>query len=289
MLAGTTSVFDRSGLASLSDFQSPEWALLFGRMEEEQRVFLASESHFRSEAYMKKWPSDALHWWSRVWEYPYVFHHITQRLQANDGESTPTVVDFGSGVTFFPFSVAKWRAKVIAVDVDEACRDDIGKAARIFQVSPGEVSFRMSEGNILPFGDSEVDIVYSVSVLEHIPDFGNSIQEIARILKPGGLFVLTIDLDLLGNSEIGANRYKTLVRTIEENFSYFCPDRTVHPADFLDSRRGPQPMQPMTLSRFAFELAKNYIVKPMIGRKPRKVYRRNWLAVQGFCLVRKQR
>lgn len=41
----------------------------------------------------------------------------------------------------------------------------------------------------LPFEDSEFDIVLSFGVLEHVPNDRESLKEIRRVLKPGGLFL----------------------------------------------------------------------------------------------------
>lgn len=41
---------------------------------------------------------------------------------------------------------------------------------------------------ILPYEDASFDVVLSVGVLEHVPNERASLAEIARVLKPGGLF-----------------------------------------------------------------------------------------------------
>lgn len=73
-------VFDRSGLAALSDLDSPEWLKLFGFLEKEQDDFLTKEGQFRSPGYT--WSRDPLHTWSRVWEYPFVFYHLKHSRQS---------------------------------------------------------------------------------------------------------------------------------------------------------------------------------------------------------------
>jgi SAM-dependent methyltransferase len=52
----------------------------------------------------------------------------------------------------------------------------------------------VQDARALAYGDSTFDHVYSVSVLEHIPDAGDSaaIREIGRVLRPGGTVVLTV-------------------------------------------------------------------------------------------------
>ncbi|MFT6748909.1 MAG: SAM-dependent methyltransferase [Flavobacterium sp.] len=48
----------------------------------------------------------------------------------------------------------------------------------------------------LPFADNDFDIVFCNHVLEHIPDDTKAMQELYRVLKPGGMAVLQIPQDL---------------------------------------------------------------------------------------------
>jgi SAM-dependent methyltransferase len=48
----------------------------------------------------------------------------------------------------------------------------------------------------LPFQDSEYDIILCNHVLEHIPDDTKAMQELYRVLKPGGMAILQIPQDL---------------------------------------------------------------------------------------------
>jgi SAM-dependent methyltransferase len=45
-----------------------------------------------------------------------------------------------------------------------------------------------------PFPEQSVDMVYSFSVLEHVRDLRGLLEESARVLRPGGLSIHTIDL-----------------------------------------------------------------------------------------------
>ena len=65
----------------------------------------------------------------------------------------------------------------------------------------------------------------------------------ARILKTGGLCVLTVDLDLLGNLEIGIEKYDLLVSKLMNFFDYYYPETTIHPANMLHSNVGPYPLK----------------------------------------------
>lgn len=48
----------------------------------------------------------------------------------------------------------------------------------------------------LPFKDNAYDIIFCNHVLEHIPDDTKAMQELYRVLKPGGMAILQIPQDL---------------------------------------------------------------------------------------------
>lgn len=49
----------------------------------------------------------------------------------------------------------------------------------------------VAEASAIPFGDASFDTVVSTSMLEHDPAFWRTLPEVARVLRPGGHFVLT--------------------------------------------------------------------------------------------------
>lgn len=55
-----------------------------------------------------------------------------------------------------------------------------------------EAAISFSEGNAteLTFGDMHFDVVFEFGIFHHIPDWKKSIEEVYRVLKPGGLFML---------------------------------------------------------------------------------------------------
>ncbi|MCB1616355.1 MAG: methyltransferase domain-containing protein [Pseudomonadales bacterium] len=55
-------------------------------------------------------------------------------------------------------------------------------------------SFHLSVANALqlPFPDSSFDKVICSEVLEHIPDYQGALNEIQRVLKPGGMFAASV-------------------------------------------------------------------------------------------------
>ncbi|MCX6811658.1 MAG: class I SAM-dependent methyltransferase, partial [Candidatus Berkelbacteria bacterium] len=223
------------------------------------------------------------HTGSRGWEYPFACHPLRQWREMLPPEPHPRVIDLGSGVTFFPFSVAQLGCRVICADIDPICATDIARAVKAVSTAPGSVDFRKVDGEHLPFNDDEADAIYCISVLEHITAFKQTVAEMARVLKPGGLLVLTIDLDLRSDSELGVNDYHRLRAELARHFTQAQPEETVHPMDMLQSNTGPYPMQ-RTESWLPWLFVKRKILRPLLGRASTKQYS---LAVAGFVLTRK--
>ena len=55
----------------------------------------------------------------------------------------------------------------------------------------------MQDARALTYADDSFDAAYSVSVIEHIPDDGDSaaMRELMRFVRPGGVVVVTVPYD----------------------------------------------------------------------------------------------
>jgi len=230
--------FDRAGFAALSDFRAGGYDEIFSQLEHVQTDFNAKTIAFRDPAYA--WgPGETLRTWARAWEYAYHYHHVAREREKLSG--LVTVADFGSGSVFFPFAVARLGTHVIALDNDPVCVRDMQGAAREVDAGTGSVEVRAS-GDMLPCETASIDIAYSVSVLEHMPDPTTIIAELARIVKPGGLFVLTIDLDMDGGaSGVTPDHFYRLLDGLRTAFDWEFSDRAIHPLDILTSMNSPWP------------------------------------------------
>ena len=93
----------------------------------------------------------------------------------------------------------------------------------------------------LPIPAASMDAVYSVSVLEHMPNPVPVVAEIARIMRPGGLFVLTMDIDVEGATGVAAAHFDALRADVDHAFTWEYAERTIHPSDVLTSRTSPWP------------------------------------------------
>lgn len=259
------NVFLRSGIAALSDLKSNVWESTFADLDRQQIQFQQNEAKFRSSDY--KWPRNALHNWSRVWEYPYAYLNILAALDTGILKSGSQVVDLGSGVTFFPFVVARKGLQVSCADIDPTNDTDLKKAIQVEPAAPGSVTSLLINGTNLPFKDESVDLLYCISVLEHIPQPWGLLGEIGRCVKKGGRIIITMDLAMDGMGEITVTNRLRLHEELAKNFRSCVPTLTVHPADMLTIYRGPFPMR-KTWIRKKLSFIKNRVVKPMVGKKP---------------------
>lgn len=56
------------------------------------------------------------------------------------------------------------------------------------------IDYRITDGDRLPLPDDSADLIYSISVLEHVRDPAFAYSEMYRVLQPGGLCSHIIDL-----------------------------------------------------------------------------------------------
>ncbi len=108
-----------------------------------------------------------------------------------------TVLDLGCGEGRHAFEAYRRGARVVAVDrgVSEVgtTKRWLGAIAEAGEAPAGAAS-AVVRGDLLalPFPDESVDRVIASEVLEHIPDDGTAMAEIARVLRPGGTVAVTV-------------------------------------------------------------------------------------------------
>lgn len=122
------------------------------------------------------------------------FAFVLRNLGARRGDS---VVDLGSPKDLAVLIARRHGCGVTALDILDAAIALSRRYAAAQGVSgqgAGLVDSRVADGRALPFPDDSFDAAFSVSVLEHIPDAGDTaaIRELARVLRPGGRLAITV-------------------------------------------------------------------------------------------------
>ncbi len=120
-------------------------------------------------------------------------HIPTDVLEGREGY---TVLDLGSGAGIDCFIAAKRlgkSGKVIGIDMTDEMIEKAGNAAIKVTESLGYniVEFRKGELTSLPVEDSSVDLVISNCVVNLTEDKTTVMNEVFRVLKPGGKFVIS--------------------------------------------------------------------------------------------------
>ena len=125
--------------------------------------------------------------------------------------------DAGSGFTFFPFYLQRQRpdARICCIDADPTAGRAIDEAARVLGNGP---SFSLEDLEKLNQVSESVDAVFSVSVIEHTGNPRQVVEEIHRVIKPGGMFVCTFDVSFETGSPMHVKQVEQLVNRLHNLF-----------------------------------------------------------------------
>ncbi len=121
---------------------------------------------------------------------------IEYRLALQEARFAPgdRVLDVGSPKLLSLWVAEKVRAQVVATDIEPYFIAEYELLRQVRRVPPARLRLAVEDGRRLSFDDASFDKVYSLSVLEHIPDGGDGecVRELARVLAPGGRCVITV-------------------------------------------------------------------------------------------------
>lgn len=131
---------------------------------------------------------------ARLWEYPYAIlaAELTRGMK---------VADIGCGMTAFTIYLKDHaQCEVTGIDPDVF---ELGLKYRSHGVSAEfiertRIKFLKGDMTALPLESESQDRAFSISVMEHVPPDirRQGMQEIARVLKPGGRAIITVDMSM---------------------------------------------------------------------------------------------
>lgn len=101
------------------------------------------------------------------------------------GPGAPTLVDVGCGGGYLAAEFARSGCRVIGLD---AAPESLAAARRHAAASRLEIDYVGGRAERLPFPAASFDLAACCDVLEHVDSPEAVIAEIARVLRPGGLF-----------------------------------------------------------------------------------------------------
>ncbi len=270
----------RTGIPLLSELDAHLSGDDFRRHVEFNREFLAGNDA-AMDKYGKLWAKDTFRLWSRRWEYPFVAERViahaqqtqstqtpAQHSEANPSDAKPSdakpadakppsdeayrVLDAGSGVTYFPY----YLCREIGPGCEATCFDsNLTYHAMFKQINANPANTAASkvkfvEGMLqeMPFEANYFDAVCCISVLEHTSNYSEILDEFNRVLKPGGVLVITFDLSLDGRFELPRDTAEKLLRELEKKFDL--PEHSGSLIPELDGMKSPDQSGILTTDHF---------------------------------------
>ncbi|MEC4806233.1 MAG: methyltransferase domain-containing protein [Jaaginema sp. PMC 1079.18] len=123
----------------------------------------------------------------RYFEFDFCYHSVSwSKIQSYLDVSSPRL--------FFLYLLKKYphlESELINLDTR-----DLAETQQYlkFLTSPAKINLAAYDATQLPYADESFDIITSISVIEHIPNQGDSqaVRELWRVLKPGGKLLLTV-------------------------------------------------------------------------------------------------
>lgn len=94
------------------------------------------------------------------------------------------VLDAGCGRSLFTEIQPEWPFTIVAADVDH---DLLLSRKRVF----GDLRWVVGEATPQPFRSESFDVLFAGELVEHLPDPRPGLAEFHRVLRPGGILILT--------------------------------------------------------------------------------------------------
>lgn len=114
------------------------------------------------------------------------FDMISRAIPLGNGD----VLDIGCGEGVMTRRLAGAGARVTGIEVEAP---DVERAARASAEAGADLSFAVGRAEDLPFADGAFDAVVMLKSLHHVPPplMGRALEEVARVLRPGGLLYVS--------------------------------------------------------------------------------------------------
>ena len=171
------------------------------------------------DTYADKWWSDDIRWVRTLKNLvPGRLKHFDTLIDWQGKD----VLDLGCAGGFMAEALSKRGAQVTGID---PASDAITAARQHAQTEGLRIAYDVGVGEALPYDAAGFDAVVCVDVLEHVTDLQKVMFEVARVLRPGGLFLF----DTINRNPLA--RLATI--TVAEDILRLLPRGTHDPAMFI--------------------------------------------------------
>ncbi|MDD5308934.1 MAG: methyltransferase domain-containing protein [Deltaproteobacteria bacterium] len=116
------------------------------------------------------------------------YEHLSRYLFARRLAAGRRVLDLGSGEGYGSFTIAERADSVLGIDVDKAA---IWHARGKYGKQRANLAYRQGSATALPCEDGRFDLVVCFEMLEHTAEQAQMLNEIRRVLAPGGLLLIS--------------------------------------------------------------------------------------------------
>jgi len=105
------------------------------------------------------------------------------------GPLRPPILDIGTGKGLTAIEVARRGVPVTSIDISEPELRMAFLNARAAKVD-ADILFHLADATMLPFDDDHFNLVTMVNVIHHAEEIPGIFNEVSRVLRPGGRFVV---------------------------------------------------------------------------------------------------
>jgi 2-polyprenyl-3-methyl-5-hydroxy-6-metoxy-1,4-benzoquinol methylase len=119
-----------------------------------------------------------------------VWHGFVKRAIQQDNLKGKILLEIGcgrGGLSNFMAGLSHSPDKIFACDYSS----DALEIAKVRFANRGTITWQREDIQALSFNGNTFDRIVSCETIEHVPDPGKAVQELYRVLKPGGIVYLT--------------------------------------------------------------------------------------------------
>ncbi|MFH1632345.1 MAG: class I SAM-dependent methyltransferase [bacterium] len=134
-------------------------------------------------AYQKEWGIEFAQNQDKVREYWERYRFFDEILGTCELNEESRVLDVGCGISTVLHFVPGKRIGV----------DPLGDQYQDIYSYPNDMRIVKASAEQIPFSENQFDVVFCTNVIDHVTSPGSALDEVERVLMPGGYFILTVE------------------------------------------------------------------------------------------------